>query len=142
MPVAAGAIHPSTQEVLESFRRRYGESDLPAISVVELLRRIERQETLPHECLLVEGFHWLWEVIPDEETLRREVQTVLRRRMNWLQNRQYSVYFTLPADVTFLPGENLSLRLASGRYVDLTRLFGPLVRVSADHYHKPFNIDS
>jgi len=132
-------------EFLQSFNRRFQEPAPEMISVIDFLRHVHRKQRLPHQCVQVEGFDRLFALCDDEEALRREVRAILRRSMNWLQNGGYFIYFALPSETTFNPGEHLCLRVvrrAEPYYLDLELLFGKLQQISADHYHKPFNIDS
>jgi phage-related protein len=132
-------------DFLQSFTRRSKKPAPEVISIVQFLRDVRRQAGLPHQCVRVQGFDRLFVICDDEKALRREVRDVLSGAKNWLQNQNGFVYFALPAETTFNQGEHLCLRVPRREepyYLDLELLFGKLQRISADHYHKPFNIDS
>lgn len=112
------------------------------MSVVQLLRQIERKEPLPR-YLLVNGFERLWEIVSEDDLhdLSRRIHEILARRMNWLENQTPHICFVLPPEVTFVPERHLSLRLDSGDTIDLYDIFGGLEqRESTDHYWKGFNV--
>jgi len=132
-------------DFLQSFMRRFDEPAPEVISIVRLLRDVRRRAGLPHQCVQVQGFDRLFTICDDEPALRREVRSVLRRSMNWLTEGAYCIYFALPSETTFSHGEHLCVRVPrrdEPYYLDLELLFGKLQRISTDHYHKPFNIDS
>ncbi len=132
-------------DFLQSFTRRFDEPAPEVLSVVEFLREVRWQNRLPHQCVQVQGFDRLFAICDDEKALRRVVRDVLSAAKNPLQNQNHFVYFVLPAETTFSQGEHLCLRVprrGEPYYLDLELLFGRLQRISADHYHKPFNIDS
>ena len=132
-------------DFLQSFTRRFNNAAPEVISIVQFLRDVRRQAALPHQCVQVQGFDRLFVMCDDDKALRREVRDVLRRGMNWLTNGGYCVYFALPSETTFNQSKYLCLRVPrrdEPYYLDLELLFGKLQRISADHYHKPFNIDS
>lgn len=127
------------------FLRTWSEDRLGAedISIVALLRHIERKERLPKPELFVNGFERLWEIMDSEEhdALSRRVQDILSARMNWLNNQNPHICFVLPPDVTFIPGKRLELRLGNGDTIDLYDIFGYLEQGdSVDHYKKGFNV--
>jgi len=139
--VRAGGLN----DFLQSFTRRFKKPAPEVISIVQFLRDVRRQAGLPHQCVQVQGFDRLFVICDDDKVLRRDVRDILRREMNWLTNGAYCVYFALPSETTFNQGEHLCLRVPRREepyYLDLELLFGKLQRISADHYHKPFSIDS
>jgi hypothetical protein len=127
------------------FLRDWSDDGLGAqeVSVVTLLRHIERKERLPNTYLFVNGFERLWEIMETEDHrgLARRVQDVLSKRMNWLNNQLPHICFVLPPDVSFIPGKRLSLRLRNGDEIDLYDIFGHFEQGdSVDHYRKGFNV--
>lgn len=131
---------------LKEFRadvtRRYGLPEPITLSIIALLRAIRRQQSLPHVVVQVTGFPDLWKTCPDSGGLTHAIIRLLHSRMNWLQGKNYYIYFVLPDDITFLNATHLSLRLSADRYADMTALFGHLTQESSDHYHHNFNISS
>ncbi|MGI5818116.1 MAG: hypothetical protein ACOX9R_08460 [Armatimonadota bacterium] len=127
------------------FLRDWSDDRLGAeeMSIVALLRHIERKERLPKPELFVNGFERLWEIMDPEEhdALSRRVQDILSARMNWLNNQNPHICFVLPPDVTFIPGRRLELRLGNGDTIDLYDIFGHFEPGdSTDHYKKGFNV--
>jgi hypothetical protein len=124
----------------EAFTNRYGRPQPQAVSIVELLRHIERKERLPHKVVEVTGFPDLWRVCGDHEGLGRMLFGLFFRRMNWMQNWNPYIYFVLPEAVTFNNAAHLGLRLAPGVYADMTEVFGQMRQVMSDHYHHNFTV--
>ena len=131
-------------DFLQSFSQRFDEPAPTKISVVNFLRQVERRESFPHQCLQVEGFHRLWEVVEEEGELAERLKKVLGgSAADWMMRAPSKfIYFVLPHEVSFIVAQHTNIRLPDGRLIDLTPVFGHLSEQSSDHYHKGFNIDS
>jgi len=60
--------------------------------------------------------------------------------MNWLQGKNYYIYFAVPDQITFQNAMHLHLRLSADLYADMTAVFGHMTQESSDHYHHSFNV--
>ncbi len=131
---------PAVEAFREGVTRRYSLPEPETVSVVALLRAIERKDRLPHKVVQVTGFPELWRVCEDREGVGRLLFGLFFRRMNWLQNWNPYIYFVLPDEVTFNDAAHLYLRLSSDVYADMTAVFGQMRQVSSDHYHHNFTV--
>jgi hypothetical protein len=124
----------------EAFARRYKRPAPQTVSLVSLLRHIERRERLPHQVAQVTGLPALWRVCDDGDGAARMLFGLLLQRMNWMQNWNPYLYFVLPDEVTFNHGAHLQLRLGPDLYADMTAVFGHMRQMSSDHYHHTFTV--
>jgi hypothetical protein len=129
----------------EECRREFG--DLPPVmSVVAWLRAVHQRKRLAGDCVEVDGLAELWAGCTPEElpAIQEAIRSILRASRNWLEDRGYFIYFSLPDDIQLIPGagDRLELRLPGGQYAALHTIFGRPVRVSDDHYRWLFSIDT
>jgi hypothetical protein len=130
----------AVDEFREAAGRRYGLRQPETLSVIALLRHLERRQVFPHRVVQITGLSALWRVCPDGEGLARMLFDLFFRRMNWLQNQNPYLYFLVPDEVSFSYGQHLSLRLSPDLYADMTAVFGHMRQVSSDHYHHNFTV--
>jgi hypothetical protein len=136
--VRADAIRAFHDDV----EHRYGFDTPFTLSVVRLLRHIQRRAPLPHKVVQITGFPALWAVTPgaEHDPLAQMLYWTFYRRMNWLQNENYYLYFVVPETVTFIDAKHLYLRISSDLYADMTDVFGHLTQESSEHYHHNFSV--
>jgi hypothetical protein len=129
---------------LEEFRgdvtRRYGLSEPITLSAIALLRAIRCEQPLPQAVVQVTGFPDLWRACPDADGLARTLFRLLSGHMNWLQGRNYYIYFAVSDEVTFQNTTHLYLRSSAELRADMTAVFGHMTQESSDHYHHNFNV--
>ncbi len=128
----------ATREFQASFERAYNDRVPERVSILHLLRLIEHEVDPPHRCLQVDGFDDLWRACDDPEALRTRIKRLFSRRSNWIKNHFSCIYFVLPAEVTFIEGRTLQMRLQNGRQIDLDVLFSGPVQQDQDHWNKGF----
>lgn len=130
----------AVDEFRAAFSRRFDLPEPETLSVISLLRHVQRRQPLLHRVVQVTGFPDLWRVCPDVDGLARVLFRLFFERMNWLQNQNPYIYFVLPDQVTFNAAAHLYLRLSPQLYADITVVFGHMRQISSDHYHHNFTV--
>ena len=131
----------AAQRFIGDYHRAHPETPLVTFSIVEFLRRVQRQAELPRAFALA-GFDDFFRVFPDVKGLGRYINRLLHQRRTWLENRGYNIYFLLSRNTHFHEGRTLVLRLDSGATVDLFSIFGSCALVAPDHYRSDWSVDS
>lgn len=129
---------------LKEFRadvtQRYGLPEPETLSAIALLRAIRREQPLPHPVVQVTGLPDLWRACSNADGLARALFRLLHNHMNWLQGKNYYIYFVVPDNITFQNTTHLYLRLSADLRADMTAVFGHMTQESSDHYHHNFNV--
>jgi len=119
---------------------RFGLPEPITLSAIALLRAIRREQPLSHTVVLVTGFPDLWRACSDADGLTHSLFRLLHSYMNWLQGKNYYIYFAVPNEITFQDTTHLYLRLSADLRADMTAVFGHMTQESSDHYHHNFNV--
>ncbi len=119
----------AVEEFRAAFAHRFELPEPETVSVLSLLRHIQRQQPFPHKVIQVTGFPDLWRVCPDADKLARMLFRLFFEQMNWLQNQNPYIYFLVPEQVAFNYGEHLYLRLSADLYADMTAVFGHMRQI-------------
>ena len=144
MPLLHGYnfVRPAAaQRFMGDYRRAHAEAPLVTLSIVELLRRIQRKADLPR-VFAVAGFDDLFRVCPDAKALGRHINRLLHQQRTWLENRALNVYFLLSRNTHFHEARTLVLKLDSEATVDLFSIFGSCAMVAPDHWRSDWAVDS
>jgi len=131
----------AAQRFMSDYRQAHRDTPLATLSIVELLRRVQRQVDLPR-AFAVAGFDELFRLSPDAEPLGRYIHRLLHQQRTWLENRGFNIYFLLSRNSHFHEGRTVVLRLDSGATVDLFSIFGSCTLVGPDHYRSDWSVDS